>query len=324
MEEREKIKKIFLDYINALESDNIDNLDEILADDVVLESTNYGNAVGREAVKQKLKWNGIPINYSRYKIFNFVAFTEDGTASQSAVVTSLVGINDPDYFYYFNFGGYYLNEYKIIEGEWRLSHIRFNLDMEDGNSIIVRGWWKMPDYRYFEGTPDYPIVSEVNNPWINIKTPDSLGSDEEQVLDSYYRYSWGIDHGDFTLFETCLDKEVYLFDNNTPKSKEQAIRFMKYKRYKEALMEHIWKIDDIKIDGDLAVLKTRRYEPHRMGTTKFNRLNMDVDFYTGSFEYEFVRREGKDYRDGGWKMRKNNITESRIISESTHKEDKFF
>ncbi len=324
MEERLLVKDQFLKYVNALESDDMNLLDEVLSKDVVLESTNYGNAIGLSNVKAKLKWQGVDINVSRYKIFNFVAFTENEVASQSAVVTALVGWKEETYLYYFNFGGYYLNDWTKEDGIWKIKHIRFNLDLEDGNSLFVKDWWNLIDYRYFEGIVRYPIISEVNNPWINIKNPESLGSEEEQVLDSYYRYSWGIDHGDFDLFQTCLADECYLFEREKPSNKEEIIAFMKYKRYKEAIMEHIWKIDSVEIKGNRAVLKTRRYEPHRMGTTKFNILNMYTDFYTGKFEYEFKKVNGKNYRDGGWKMISNRCVLSKVIGENTYDKSKFF
>lgn len=324
MQERLIIKEVFLKYVNALESDNMNALTTILSDKVILESTNYGNAVGKAKVIQKLKWQGINTNYARYKIFDFVAFTEGNRGCQSAVVTALVGLNEDDYFHYFNFSGYYLNDYIKENNEWKISHIRFNLDMEDGNTVFVKDWWKLIDYRYFEGSINYPIVSELNNPWINIQNPDCLGTEEEQVLDSYYRYSWGIDHADFDLFQTCLDDNVTLFGSKEPLTKEDVIRYMKYKRYKEATMEHIWKIDSIDINADIAILKTKRYEPHRMGTTKFNKQNMNYDFYTGNFEYIFVKKDGKNYRDGGWKMKSNNAKELKVSSEDTYDTNKFF
>lgn len=324
MDDRNKIKKIFLKYVDILEKDNIDELDDILADDILFESTNYGEAKDKDEVKKILKWQGMEINYSRYKIFNFVVFVHDDKAIQSAVVTSLVGINNSDYFHYFQFGGYYLNEYKKVNGKWKITNMKFNLDMEDGNTLIVKDWWNLIDYRYFEGTRKYPIISELNNPWIRIPVPDSLGSEEEQVLDSYYRYSWGIDHADFGIFQTCLGDKIQLFNYSELLTREEVIQYMKFKRFKEATMEHIWKIDSVKIEGNEAILKSRRYEPHRMGTTKLNKENMNLDFYTGSFEYKFIKKEGTDYINAGWKMISNKMIESKIISEPTYDKQKFF
>ncbi|HOP57139.1 MAG TPA: nuclear transport factor 2 family protein [Bacillota bacterium] len=334
LEERLEVKKVFSTYVDALESNDVALMESLFSENVILESTNYGNANGKKQVANKISWSGEPINYSRYKIFNFVCFTENGHACQSAVVTGLVGINDEDYFHYFNFGGYYLNDYVKENGKWKISHIRFNLDFEDGNTCFVRNWWKLIDYRYFEGNISYPIVSEIHAPWRVIENPESLGTDEEQVLDAYYRYSWGIDHADFEIFKSCIDSE-FCFGNsilsngkNQTETKEDMlanlIKFMKYKRFKEATMEHIWKIVSVDIQNGIAKVKSMRYEPNRMSTTKFNRLNMETDFYTGKFEYEFVKREGNDWKTGGWKMRLNNPKELKIFSETTHDKNKFF
>ena len=328
MSEREKIKEIFLCFVNALEKDEIDTLNEILAEDVTLESTNYGYAIGKEDVKNKLRWQGLPINYSRSKIFNFVAFTEKDFGKQSAVVSSLVGQNDEHYFHYFQYSGYFLNDYVKVDGRWKINKIKFNLDMEDGNTLFVKGWWNLIDYRFFEGAYPYPIVSEIEAPWRVIKNPDYLGTDEEQVVDAYYRYCWGIDHADMEILLSGLDDYVefskgaiHLPLDPNPGSNSilvlDVIKIMKYKRYKEPVMEHIFKIEDVKITGDKAQLITYRYEPHRLGTKKLTKLNMNEDFYTYVCEYEYVKK--KD----GWKMCRN-IPKYGVFSETSYDQKKFF
>ena len=329
MEERLKVKEVFLDFVNILEKNDIEHFDDLLTEDVTLESTNYGYASGLKNVKEKLKWDGLPINFSRSRIFNFVAFTKNNIAKQSAVVTTLVGQNDKDYFHYFHFSGYFLNDFIQVNEKWKINKVKFNLDMEDGNTLFVKGWWKLIDYRFFEGAYPYPIVSEMEAPWRAIKDPDSLGTEEEQVLDSYYRYCWGIDHADMGILLSCLDDYIE-FDKraiNLPLdpnpdsnfvSALEIVKIMKFKRFKEPVMEHIFKIKDINIKDDRATLVTYRYEPHRLGTKKFNKLNMHEDFYSGICEYEFVKR------DNGWKMCKNLPRQLGVFSEVTYDKNKFY
>lgn len=325
-EGRDEIKRVFERFVEILENNTTDALDEVLDENVELFSTNRGNARGLENVKRALEWQGTAVNYRRCRIFNFVAFTESGIGRQSAVVTTLVGIDDPDYFHYFQYGGYYLNDYALCGGEWKITRIRFNLDMEDGNTCFVRGWWKLIDYRYLEGAASYPIVSELDAPWTAVKHKESLGDERERVLDALYRYAWGIDHADMHIFMTCIDDGVSfgMTASGAPASdgeltsKGEMIRFMKYKRYKEAVMEHIYKIVSVVIDGDEAVVEAYRYEPHRMGTQKLNKYNKEWDFYTGKFEFVFARR------DGEWKLKLNNVKELRVFSEQTHRDGRFY
>ena len=88
-------------------------------------------------------------------------------------------------------------------------------------------------------------------------------------------------------------------------------------------MEHIYKICSVEIDGDHALLKAYRYEPHRMQTTKLNKLNKDMDFYSGSFFYEFEKESGK-YPDGGWKMATNGIKTLKTFNDGCSGKRRFF
>jgi hypothetical protein len=339
MNNRLMIKETFLKFVNIMENGNVNELREILTDDVILMSSNYGNAQGINDVIKKLKWNGMPVDFARSRIFNFVVQNNENIAKQSAVVTTLVGNNDPDYFHYFHFGGYYLNDFIKIDDRWKISFIRFNLDMEDGNTLFVRGWWHLIDYRYFEGTEYYPIVSEIDAPWRAIENPEPILDEREKILDTFNKLNWGIDHADFELAISSYDIEGGDFSGMTSFMKEQhlipewheveirdVIRLLKFKRYKEAIMEHIWKIHALKIDGNRAELTVYRYEPHRLGTTKFNKLNMHYDFFTTVIDYEFTKNDNNSGNDNTWKITKElpRPGRGRAFAEVTYDKEKFY
>lgn len=334
MKEKKLIKNLLDQYAQALETDDMQLMADLLCEDVVLESTNYGNAIGKDEVINKLKWQGIGYNYARYKIFNYVCFHLDITARSSCVMSALIGLNQPDYFHYFQFSGYYLNDYKKIDGKWKISKIRFNLDMEDGNTLFVNHWWKLIDYRYFEGASHYPICSEVENPWDTYYHANDDESEDEQVLDALFRYAWGIDHADFKIFATCCNdfvkfahvnsrEELKTIPDDVGMNKSELIRFMKYKRYKEPTMEHIYKVKRVEILNGKAIVEVYRYEPHRLGTTKLNKLNMNDDFYSGHFYYEFIKKEGT-YPEGGWKMTLNGSLLQKTFYETTYEKRRFY
>jgi len=339
MNNRLMIKETFLKFVNIMENGNVNELREILTDDVILMSSNYGNAQGINDVIKKLKWNGMPVDFARSRIFNFVVQNNENIAKQSAVVTTLVGNNDPDYFHYFHFGGYYLNDFIKIDDRWKISFIRFNLDMEDGNTLFVRGWWHLIDYRYFEGTEYYPIVSEIDAPWRAIENPEPILDEREKILDTFNKLNWGIDHADFELAISSYDIEGGDFSGMTRFMKERhlipewhevgirdVIRLLKFKRYKEAIMEHIWKIHALKIDGNRAELTVYRYEPHRLGTTKFNKLNMHYDFFTTVIDYEFTKNDNNSGNGNTWKITKElpRPGRGRAFAEVTYDKEKFY
>lgn len=313
MEERLRIKEVLNQYVEALESDE-SALKSLLTENCILDSTNYGKAEGREAVIEKLRWRGCPLNVSKYKIFNFVAFTKGTEAVSSCVISALVGQEDSDYFHWFQFSGYCLNDYVLEQGEWKISKIRFQLNMLNGNTLFVRHVWGLLDYRYYQGVYEgYPICSEIQNPWIRFDEPDSLGSEKEQVLDAMFRYAWGIDHADFEVYKSCMDESADLSAMGIHNLREN-INFMKFKRFKESNMEHIYKINRVAIDGDKAHVELYRYEPHRLGTQKLHKYNKNYDFYSMEGHYDFVKRPGK-YPQGGWKMTKNQVVNTKVFYE---------
>lgn len=64
MKEKKLIKNLLDQYAQALETDDMQLMADLLCEDVVLESTNYGNAIGKDEVINKLKWQGIGYNLS--------------------------------------------------------------------------------------------------------------------------------------------------------------------------------------------------------------------------------------------------------------------
>jgi hypothetical protein len=335
MSKTQQVKQVLRTYVEALETNDMDKLAGCLSDDIVLKTTNYGNANGKQNVINNLRWQGLEYNYAKYKIFNFVCFTSGDKARSSCVVTALIGQDDPDYFHYFQFGGYYVIDYKLENNEWKMNFIKFNLDMEDGNSLFVKGWWKLIDYRLYEGSLDYPICPEYDAPWNAFEHPDDPDDVKEQVKDALFRYAWGIDHSDFTVLGSAFADNVRMVnekkDGNISgldtmgdtMNRDELIRFMKYKRLKEAVMEHIYNIVKIEVDGEYAKLEVYRYEPHRLGTTKLHKYNKDSDFYSGSFFYEFRHVEGT-YPTGGWKMVTNGIRTLRTFADKNTENKRFY
>lgn len=317
MEERLRVKAIAGQFVDALEKNDMESMGELLAEDVCLESTNYGNAYGKNGVTAALKWQGLPIDYVRYKIFNFVGFTSGQRGKSSCVISALVGNDDPDYFHYFQWAGYCVMDYILQSGEWKIRKIIFQMDMEDGNTMYVRGWWKLIDYRHYGGTGLSLICSEDENPWNCFEKVDSWGSEEERVIDAIIRYAWGCDHGDFMLFGTCCANGLH-----AGLSKEQLINSYKGKRYKESNMEHIYKVQKVTIDGARAELTVYRYEPHRLGTAKLHKYNKDCDFYSGEYFYTLEKKEGNPY--GGWQLTSMEIIRMKTFSESSYDQNKFF
>lgn len=318
MNKRQEIKALFRNYVEALEQNDLQKMGECFDENIILESSNYGCGKGKAQVMERLSWKGMAYNYAKYKIFNFVCFAAEKEARSSCVVTALLGQETADYFHYFQFGGYYVAEYVYNGREFKISALRFHLDMEDGNTLFVRDWWKMIDYRRYQGTEKPVICPELDSPWSLYPMTDDHGSEAEQVKDALFRYAWGIDQNDFVLFETMLCDQVHMVTGKGENAvsgldalqdimtKEQVIRFMKYKRFKEPVMEHIYKIVSVKIEGNTARIEAWRYEPHRLGTAKLHKYNKEQDFYSGSFFYDFVKEPGA-FPNGGWKMKTNGV-----------------
>ena len=227
--DKEKIKKQFEKFILSLEKNNISYFNRIFYEDCIIDSNTLGNINGISEIKNKFIWQGCPINFSRYRIFNNVIRVEGHNAVQSAYVVATVGNIKKDYFHYFIFGGHYLNYFEKTDNVWKIKKMKYCEDMEHGNTYFVSDWWHMIDYSKVNGYDHHPIDSMVESPWKIIKKFQQ--SDKEEIADIWNKYCWGIDEWDLETTASVLDENVFSnIPNNPINSRKELLELFKRKR----------------------------------------------------------------------------------------------
>lgn len=304
MNEREKIRERFGEFIHGLEKNDNARFDNILAIDCRMISETLGELEGVEKIKESFCWKGPELDFSRYRIYNNCIFRKGSEAVQSAYVVATVGVKENDYLHWFSFGGHYLLLWQNKCDDWRLWQIKYCHDMECGNTAFVAGWWRLIDYDKWNGYERHPIYSQAEAPW-RVMQDKSDWSEEEKIIDLYNRYAWGIDENDFEITASVMLEDVYTnISGNSFYGKESLLQILEAKRQKENIMSHVGKIVKVKVDGEVAVMRIWRYEPHRIGTKFIHSGNISTMFYSVDYLWHLkkIKEEWKvagiDYNIG--------------------------
>ncbi len=296
MRKRDEIREVFETFVAALEEFAPERLRGCTTEDVAGHFSHVGETRGQEELVRALTWKGMPMNVSRRQIVNFVVRTDGDKACQSAYEMVLMGYDNGSFLFPFEYGGKYVNTYVRTEEGWKISEIRYDLDWEKGNTYFAKDW-RFLDYKIFAGHKPM-ISSEYDSPWAAVPENDEELTDEEQISEVMFRYSFGLDNCDWELHRASYTDEIifYAGDKVMEAGARNLVNNFKNTSHKEAALEHAIRIVDIQVDGDEAVLKGYRIEPHRLGSKNLNRDTLNQNFYSARYTNK-LRKIG-----GTWKM----------------------
>ena len=296
MRKRDEIKQVFEKDITALEEFAPERLRELTTEEVKGHFSNVGETSGQDELIQALTWTGMKMNVSRRQIVNFVVRTDGERAQQSAYEMVLMGYDNGSFLFPFEYGGKYVNSYVHTEEGWKICEIRYDMDWEKGNTYFAKDW-KFIDYKIFAGHRPM-ISSEYDSPWAVIPENDEELSDEEQIQENMFKYSFGLDNCDWTLHKDSYTDDIVFYsgDSVMEAGARNLINNFKNTSHKEPALEHAIKIVDIQVNGDEAILIGYRIEPHRLGSKNLNRDTLHQNFYSARYRNKLKKIEGK------WKM----------------------
>lgn len=306
-----EIEAVFAQLVRALESDDLSGLKKLLLPEAKAFFGNIGHFSGIDEIISGLKWKGAKVNIRRFETVNFVVLSEGDRAQQSSCLLGLLAYDDGSQFYPFQFGGRFANSLVRTADGWKFSVLRFDLEWDNGNTAFARHW-KLVDYRlaWEPGMQTPEIVSEMDAPWRVIKSPDYLGTDQEQIAYTFYKYAWGPDTTDYELFEeTFADDLVLNFPYFGEMNKREMICAVKKFRTAEAKWQHVAKIININVNGDRAQMTMYRIEPHRIAPFVLTRENYKTQIYSARYETGLRKENGSwlferiDYFPGAFMMK---------------------
>ncbi|WP_336805201.1 nuclear transport factor 2 family protein [Bacillus subtilis] len=262
---RDEIQNIFLKFSKALENNDFTSIKEYFTTDVVAHFSNLGQFKGIDAVVAGLTHSGPEIEISRFKITNSYVAVSGKRAQQSAylmgVLANDTGEEELDHFI---FGGHFANTYVHATGGWKISELRFELDWTKGNHDYIANW-KLDNSKGGWGDKIVApaILSELDAPWRVFPNPDEQGTDEEQIADTYIRYSWALDQADFDLLATTFteDAKADMSPFGPMDGRREIVSLLKLLRLGHPYMQHAATNFNVKVTGDTATMDIFRVIP---------------------------------------------------------------
>ena len=302
-------KEIFDQFINALESNNMDLLDGILDRNAKVISSAHGKLEGIEAIKSGLLWKGENLDHVKLRIFNHVTRATEDYAAASCYLLVHLGKMVNDFMNNFLCGFRMTVEYRK-EDVWRITEVKASMVYEWGNSLLVANAWTMMDYGKWEGYDPVIIDRKKDAPWDKVPVSTVTQTAEEAAAEAFWHYNWCIDTDDFDTLSTFVTDGVAQKQMGQSKG-EDLVNWLKGKREKwveyqgitvpkEACWSHISTIKSIHAEReDYVTADFYRVEPNRLGNKFLHKYNMGAIVYTAIWHMAF-RKIGSEWFLDKW------------------------
>jgi ketosteroid isomerase-like protein len=291
--QRKAIKDVFEAFLEALKRNDRKGILALLAKDVTADISMTGQVQGAKDVSEAFDWVDKDYTKKKFTVTNFVCRMKDGIAQQSAYIQVLLANIERGYLFPFEFGGEFLLSYRLENEVWKISSIKFDMQWEKGNTYFKKDW-NFLDYVLHKGGNN-TIVSEFDAPWRVIPDTEELGSEEEQIVDAFARYAWGLDNTDFDICRSCMTDDIYaIMPHSNYSGVRNLIAFFKNVNHKEAAVQHAARVVDIRYSDNKtkAQVVMYRIEPHRLGTKTLTKENIDYNVYSARYDCDMVKENG--------------------------------
>jgi hypothetical protein len=178
--------------------------EDFMADTVKLRSSHKGMLHGKSASIKALREDTSSEKHLNLVTSNFYAAADgEGTAMVSAYLYGEVAPG-AKYNPVALFGAVLRLTLKAESDGWKLTEVLINIGWAEGDTDYLVNWRLPPGQQGWRPGDAPPVlVSELDSPWHCIAQNQIKATEEEQIEESYSRYSWGIDQNDFSQFRTC-------------------------------------------------------------------------------------------------------------------------
>jgi hypothetical protein len=201
-----------------------------------------------------------------------------------------VSKDDGENVFPFAFGGQFCITVVKENNSWKMKRIKYDLMYDYGNTCFVRGKWKLMNYgQYYGHTP--MIFHEIDSPWNAVPEDDEPGSELEQYVQEHFRSSYAMDAGSVReLYELTPEPKKNAPSLGARKSitrgggtqdtgtgssdKIAGINFQREKIHKEARLQHVMMLGDMKVIGEKRYVVNLRSEYNRLYNHVYNRQNI--------------------------------------------------
>ncbi|WP_321960589.1 nuclear transport factor 2 family protein [Paraburkholderia sp. J7] len=270
----------------------------LFTEDIELFSSHSGNAQGRVQVLSMLRSDFIGSRTVRISSTNRVP---RGNDNESMIGGYILGELEPSQESTDNraatFGGVITLSLEGGAEQLRIRSIRFQLNFAQGNLSLLNGW-TLPamDRAWKPGDPPAVIVSELDSPWHRIPASELPTTDEEAIIEAWYRYAWALDQADFVLFDKSFSDnvEAELTPMGRMKGRRTLLATLKAFRLPWPWMKHYGEPIrvDLGIDGRSAALVVARIIPGQTHAPDGKRI------YGAHYRINAIQEDGNFWRIG--------------------------
>ncbi|WP_313659896.1 nuclear transport factor 2 family protein [Pseudomonas coleopterorum] len=141
-------------------------------------------------------------------------------------------------------------------GAWQLDSLLVSLNWITGDHSLASHWKLPPGDRGWRIGDSVPtIVSELDSPWLKFPLSMPGGAIDEDIADTFARYSWALDQADMQLLADCFtaDAAGEFQPMGVIEGRHAIIGSFKEFRRPWPWMQHFAKVLEIKADEGLGV-----------------------------------------------------------------------
>jgi ketosteroid isomerase-like protein len=302
---KKEIKEVFSQFQGAYKSGNLSSIKHLFLKDAKASFSNHGDFEGPDSIIEGLSKSVVSADIVRHHVTNEYIATSAGMGQQSAYLTGLVADEIGDKLNPTWFGGHYANTYQLTEEGWKIAEIRFELDWKYGQHRSLSEW---PEPRTTLGwhldvkLPN--IISGLDAPWHVIPNPEETGSDADQILDAFTRYTWAVDQWDISLLSDIYTDDITT--NIVPfgevKGRREFMSTLQVFRTGRVNLHHAVGDYRIEVMGDKATAQIYRLVLYNVSKETLNRNIFGATYHCS------LRRE-----EGVWKFENISYTEGELF-----------
>lgn len=236
------------------------------------------------------------------RVANYACRMANGMAQQSATVICRVakfveenGIKASE------FSAMFANEWKKTDDGWKMSEIRMDIVDKSGDYDEFFENWHFEDgkAKWYQGVHLPVICGELDSPWIKVPEAEDVLTEEEKLMDGFYRYTFGIDTLSFEhVWPVFADDFVAVMDPWGQLDKRGFLSTIKFHRQSARHWTHSVVPEKIEINGNEAYLRLYRMAGHAQRKHPLVITRENVDTEHACARYEIRARKEAD----GWKV----------------------
>lgn len=305
-EDYREIKKVFYQWIKAWEENRISDMEKCCTTDLISYISMFEPSHSWEEVKPYFIECVSDKTDNWFEILSYAALVEEGTAQQSANLLALKAVHSNGKMSCFQFSGLFCNSYKKTESGWKISECRFDLFRESGDMSLAPEWNHVNHtIGWFEGIRLPVILGELDAPWIKIQRRDSVGTDEEQIEEAFYRYAFALDTCCFSLMKDVLDDEIRVVmppfgTVEKPMNKRSFMTSLLTHRHTERFMQHTGEFIRIQTDENKREAEVLFYRKGDSGIEPVPVPEDNIRAKIATAEYQMKMRKDKE---GNWRIK---------------------